>query len=128
MKKAMVERLKGVYHMQWFEESGASYPLRVFLKKDTVTVGLDTTGVSLHKRGYRPAVGEGSDCRESGGCADYADSMEEGPDTGGSFLRERYISHRGGNDGGKYCAGDEPELYGGELDESDGQEAVVQRC
>ena len=58
MKKAMVERLKGVYHMQWFEESGASYPLRVFLKKDTVTVGLDTTGVSLHKRGYRPAAGK----------------------------------------------------------------------
>lgn len=58
MKKAMVERLKGVYHMQWFEESGASYPLRVFLKKDIVTVGLDTTGVSLHKRGYRPAAGK----------------------------------------------------------------------
>lgn len=58
MKKAMVERLKSVYHIQWFEEKGASYPLRVFLMKDTVTVGLDTTGVSLHKRGYRPAAGK----------------------------------------------------------------------
>ncbi len=53
MKKAMVERLKGVYRLDWFEESGASYPVRVFLMKDEVTVGLDTTGESLHKRGYR---------------------------------------------------------------------------
>ncbi len=53
MKKAMVERLKSLYHTQWFAESGASYPVRVFLMKDEVTVGLDTTGESLHKRGYR---------------------------------------------------------------------------
>ncbi|MBQ3105313.1 MAG: class I SAM-dependent RNA methyltransferase [Lachnospiraceae bacterium] len=53
MKKAMVERLKEVYHISWFEEQGESYPIRVFLLKDEVTVGLDTTGESLHKRGYR---------------------------------------------------------------------------
>ena len=53
MKKAMVERLKSKYRIQWFQEDGASYPLRVFLMKDIVTVGIDTTGVSLHKRGYR---------------------------------------------------------------------------
>lgn len=53
MKKAMVERLKGKYGVSWFEESGAPYPVRVFLMKDEVTVGLDTTGISLHKRGYR---------------------------------------------------------------------------
>ena len=53
MKKAIVERLKGVYHVKWFDEIGASYPLRVFLMKDEVTIGLDTTGDSLHKRGYR---------------------------------------------------------------------------
>lgn len=53
MKKAMVERLKQKYHKDWFEEDGASYPLRVFLYKDEVVVGLDTTGESLHKRGYR---------------------------------------------------------------------------
>lgn len=53
MKKAMVERLKGVYHADWFREDGAAYPVRVFIKKDEVTVGLDTTGTSLHKRGYR---------------------------------------------------------------------------
>lgn len=53
MKKAMVERLKGAYGLEWFEENGSSYPLRVFLLKDQVTVGIDTSGDSLHKRGYR---------------------------------------------------------------------------
>ncbi|MCM1046383.1 MAG: class I SAM-dependent RNA methyltransferase [Candidatus Gastranaerophilales bacterium] len=53
MKKAMVERLKGAYHLSWFEESGLRFPVRVFLLKDEVTVGLDSTGESLHKRGYR---------------------------------------------------------------------------
>lgn len=53
MKKAMVERLKQVYNISWFTEDGASYPVRVFLLKDEVTVGLDSTGESLHKRGYR---------------------------------------------------------------------------
>ncbi len=53
MKKAMVERLKQAYHISWFPENGAEYPLRVFLYKDQVTVGLDTSGDSLHKRGYR---------------------------------------------------------------------------
>lgn len=53
MKKAMVEKLKETYHVNWFAEDGLSFPIRVFLMKDEVTVGLDTTGESLHKRGYR---------------------------------------------------------------------------
>ncbi len=53
MKKAMVERLKYAYGRDVIPETGSSYPLRVFLYKDQVTVGLDTTGDSLHKRGYR---------------------------------------------------------------------------
>lgn len=53
MKKAMVERLKSVYGVSWFDETGNSYPLRVSINKDVVTVGLDTSGESLHKRGYR---------------------------------------------------------------------------
>ncbi len=58
MKKAMVERLKGIYHVNWFQEDGAEFPIRVFLMKDQVTVGLDSTGVSLHKRGYRKLVAQ----------------------------------------------------------------------
>lgn len=52
-KKAMVERMKQHYHVNWFEETGASYPVRIFLLKDEVMVTLDTSGDSLHKRGYR---------------------------------------------------------------------------
>lgn len=58
MKKAMVERLKDVYHRNWFSEEGAGYPVRVFLMKDQVTVALDSTGESLHKRGYRKLVAQ----------------------------------------------------------------------
>lgn len=53
MKKAMVERMKLKYHKEWFSEDADAFPVRVFLMKDEVTVGLDTTGDSLHKRGYR---------------------------------------------------------------------------
>ena len=53
MKKAMVERMTAHYHLTQFPESGADYPVRVTILKDEVTVGIDTTGTSLHKRGYR---------------------------------------------------------------------------
>ena len=56
VKKAMVERLKQKYHTEWFPETGAEYPLRLFLMKDEVTVAIDTSGDSLHKRGYRTLV------------------------------------------------------------------------
>ena len=52
-KKAMVERMKQKYHKEWFKEDGAAYPVRIFLLRDEVTVALDTSGDSLHKRGYR---------------------------------------------------------------------------
>ncbi len=53
MKKAIVERLKLKYKIEWFEESGSSFPIRVTIMKDEVTVSLDTSGESLHRRGYR---------------------------------------------------------------------------
>ena len=52
-KKAMVERMKQYYDVEWFAEDGAPYPVRIFLLKDEVMVTLDTSGDSLHKRGYR---------------------------------------------------------------------------
>lgn len=58
MKKAMVRRMQECYRVEWFPEDGASYPVRVFLMKDIVTVGIDTTGISLHKRGYREVSGK----------------------------------------------------------------------
>lgn len=53
VKKAIVERLKLEYHISWFNEDGAEYPIRVFFYKDEAIIALDTTGNSLHKRGYR---------------------------------------------------------------------------
>ena len=56
MKKAIVERLKTIYNISWFPEDGDEYPIRVNILKDEVVVSLDTTGESLHKRGYRKYV------------------------------------------------------------------------
>ena len=53
VKKAMVERLKSHYHVSWFPENGEEYPVRVTFLKDEATLGIDTSGISLHKRGYR---------------------------------------------------------------------------
>ena len=53
VKKAIVEEMKQSYHTDWFKEDQEDYPIRVFIIKDEVTVALDTTGDSLHKRGYR---------------------------------------------------------------------------
>ena len=54
----MVDRLRKTYHVETFSEDGEEYPVRVFIMKDRVTLGLDTSGVSLHKRGYRKLVGK----------------------------------------------------------------------
>ncbi len=57
VKKAMAERMKAAYGVNELPETGPAYPLRVFLYKDQVTIGIDTTGDSLHKRGYRTEAG-----------------------------------------------------------------------
>lgn len=48
--------MKQTYRIEWFKEDGAIYPLRVFIYKDEVTIALDTSGESLHKRGYRKLI------------------------------------------------------------------------
>jgi len=58
VKKAIVEKLKLTYKTSWFKEDGAKYPIRVSILKDEVTIMLDTSGDSLHKRGYRPVAGK----------------------------------------------------------------------
>ncbi len=55
VKKAVVERLKGVYGLEWFSEEGESCPVQFALMRDEAVLYLDTSGVGLHKRGYRPA-------------------------------------------------------------------------
>jgi putative N6-adenine-specific DNA methylase len=58
VKKAMVEKMKQRYHHEWFPEDGARYVAEVSLLNDVATLTLDTTGPSLHKRGYRKLVTE----------------------------------------------------------------------
>ena len=58
MKKAIVERLKRKYRISWFPETGNEYPIRVSVIKDVFLLGIDTSGESLHKRGYRKLVGK----------------------------------------------------------------------
>jgi len=55
IKKAIVERLKSVYGIQWFSESAELYQVQFSIMKDRVSLCIDTSGAGLHKRGYRPA-------------------------------------------------------------------------
>ena len=55
IKKAIVERLKSVYGIEWFPEIAESYQVQFSIMKDNVSICLDTSGEGLHKRGYRPA-------------------------------------------------------------------------
>ena len=55
IKKAVVERLKSIYRIEWFPETGALYQIQFSIMKDMVSLCIDTSGSGLHKRGYRPA-------------------------------------------------------------------------
>ena len=57
VKKAIVERLREKYGISWFEETGVKYQIEFFLFKDVAHLMIDTSGVALHKRGYRPEAG-----------------------------------------------------------------------
>ena len=112
MKKAMVERMKSCYHIQWFPEDGAAYPVRVFLMKDVVTVGIDTTGVSLHKRGYRPAAGK----------APIAENLAAALIMLTPWKKDRILVDPFC---GKYCSWYEPGLYSGTVDQSRRKKILV---
>lgn len=58
MKKAIARRMEATYGLERMPETGSDYPLRVFFYKDQVTVSIDTSGESLHKRGYRQLAGK----------------------------------------------------------------------
>lgn len=58
VKKAIIESMKNKYKIEWFEESGPTYKIEISLLKDIATLTLDTSGIGLHKRGYREIAGE----------------------------------------------------------------------
>ncbi len=57
VKKAVVDRLSSHYGIRWFAETGVKYQIEFFIFKDVATLMIDTSGIPLHKRGYRPAAG-----------------------------------------------------------------------
>ncbi|MBR3862714.1 MAG: class I SAM-dependent RNA methyltransferase, partial [Clostridia bacterium] len=57
VKKAIVERLRAAHGVTALPEDGAKYQIEFFIFKDVATLMIDTSGVALHKRGYRPAAG-----------------------------------------------------------------------
>ena len=58
IKKAVAERLKSVYNRNWFEETGAFYRIQFLILKNKAALMIDTSGETLHKRGYRAASGD----------------------------------------------------------------------
>jgi 23S rRNA (guanine2445-N2)-methyltransferase / 23S rRNA (guanine2069-N7)-methyltransferase len=58
VKRAIVERLRKAHRTESLPETGALYSIEISLRDDVATLTLDTTGIGLHKRGYRPLVGE----------------------------------------------------------------------
>lgn len=58
VKKAVCSRLSDIYGIKWFPEEGVKYQIEFFIFKDRATLMIDTSGIALHKRGYRPVSGE----------------------------------------------------------------------
>lgn len=58
VKKAVVDRLSSAYGLRWFSEEGVKYQIEFFLFKDVASLMIDTSGIPLHKRGYRTQAGE----------------------------------------------------------------------
>ncbi|MBE6692152.1 MAG: class I SAM-dependent RNA methyltransferase [Ruminococcaceae bacterium] len=57
IKKAVVNSLSEKYNIKIFPEIGVKYQIEFFILNDNVTLMIDTTGVGLHKRGYRALAG-----------------------------------------------------------------------
>lgn len=58
IKKAVVEKMKQKYNREWFDETGPRYKIEAAILKDWVTISIDTSGIGLHKRGYRKLVSD----------------------------------------------------------------------
>lgn len=98
-EKAVIERLKETYAIDRFEKSGALYDIKITILKDRVTVTLDTTGPSLHKRGYRQNSVAAPIKETLAGRHGEPFFLEGGQDTDRSLLRQWNYSYRGGDDG-----------------------------
>lgn len=125
MKKAIVERLKGVYKVSWFEEDGASFPIRVAFMKDVATIGIDTSGISLHKRGYRKMTVKAPITETLASALIMLTPWNKRQNSGRSFLWKRYFSNRGCNDRCRYCTWYASFISGRGLEASGSQKVLV---
>ncbi len=57
IKKAIVEHLRDAYDTRFLNETGSKCQVQFTILKDEATLMLDTSGVGLHKRGYRAVAG-----------------------------------------------------------------------
>ena len=124
MKKAIARHMQEYYDLDRMPETGNEYPLRVFFYKDQVTVGIDTSGESLHKRGYRQMTSKAPITETLAAALILLTPWKSGPDSGRSVLRKRYFPNRGGDDRGKYGTGHEPFLPVGGA----GQHLIPKKC
>ena len=95
VKKAVVDRLSAAYGIAQLPETGRRYQVRFSIMKDEVTVGLDTSGEGLYKRGYR-AHGVAAPLKETLAAAMVKLSHYNGRDPFcDPLLRQRHHRHRG---------------------------------
>ena len=111
VKKAAVTRLGEKYGLGWMPETGETYQLRFSIMKDHVELFLDTSGVSLHKRGYRREAA----ARDDGGRHGESGPVPRAGFLLGSVLRLGDHLHRGGDDRAEPRAGAEPVVHGPEM-------------
>ena len=103
VKKAIVESMKKGHNTKVLTETGALYKIRVALRKDVVSVMLDTSGDGLHKRGYRR--NSGTDKGDAGGGNCGLGARKKRQCCSGPVCRQRHLAYRGSTEGAEHCAG-----------------------
>ena len=127
MKKAIARHMQEYYDLDRMPETGNEYPLRVFFYKDQVTVGIDTSGESLHKRGYRQMTSKAPITETLAAALILLTPWKADRILVDPFCGSGTFPNRGGDDRGKYGTGHEPFLPVGELDKPDSEEMLVRR-
>lgn len=105
IKKAIVERLKTKYNVQWFEETGVKFQIDFSIMKNKVHLMIDTTGMGLHKRGYRPVAKRSTYQGDSCGSNVRSVASAPVPHSLRPDVRFRNNSYRGRNACAQYSSG-----------------------
>ena len=115
VKKAAVDHLGAHYGLTWLPETGETYQLRFSIMKDLCEVFLDSSGVSLHKRGLPRCGQRGSAARDHGCRHGESGSLSRPRFLLGPVLRLRHHRYRGGAGRAEPRAGPCLQICGAEL-------------